>query len=516
MLSILLLFLAGLAALLVVLRHSRRASSSSFKSVALVVLGDIGRSPRMLYHAQSFAANGYRTQIVAYRGSAPPKQLAENPLVSFVYLPTSLGFISGLPRPLFLLLAPFKVVLGAFGLLKALVWTLETPPALLFLQNPPAIPTLPGVKLASFLTGSKVIIDWHNTGYSVLALRLGEQHPVVRVARFIEHLFGRSAYAHLCVSDAMKAQLQREAKLSGQVVTFHDRPPSHFRRLSDKEQHELFSRLSVFSTLSFPSSPSSSTSPLSNSANTTRFSHPLSPTHFTSPSGSPLPSRPALLVSATSWTADEDFSLLLRALKLYEKAARAFAEGKRGWKGESERRRGRLPRVVVVITGKGAGKEQFEKEVEGLEKGWEWVRVRTAWLAIEDYPKLLGSADLGISLHTSTSGIDLPMKVVDMFGCGLPALALDFPCLDELVKHNQNGRVFQDVEGLADQLIDLLLDFPRPFPSSLDRLRDGIRSASYGGEGEGEKSARWGSWKKNWVEVVLPLLQHVGGQAGGQ
>lgn len=52
----------------------------------------------------------------------------------------------------------------------------------------------------------------------------------------------------------------------------------------------------------------------------------------------------------------------------------------------------KLPKVMVVITGKGAGKVAFEREVEKLEKGWKWVRVRTAWLAMEDYPKLLGES----------------------------------------------------------------------------------------------------------------------------
>ena len=91
--------------------------------------------------------------------------------------------------------------------------------------------------------------------------------------------------------------------------------------------------------------------------------------------------RPALVVSATSWTADEDFEVLLRALSLYDATAAASSSG-----GASRR----LPKVVVVITGKGGGRAAFERRVVELEKVWEWVRVRTAWLAIEDYPLLLG------------------------------------------------------------------------------------------------------------------------------
>lgn len=81
------------------------------------------------------------------------------------------------------------------------------------------------------------------------------------------------------------------------------------------------------------------------------------------------------------------------------------------------------------------------------------------WLHADQYPKMVASADLGICLHTSSSGFDLPMKVVDMFSAGLPCLAISgYPSLPELIQHGVNGRHFKDSAELAAQIEELLND----------------------------------------------------------
>jgi len=166
---------------------------------------------------------------------------------------------------------------------------------------------------------------------------------------------------------------------------------------------QLFLRLPILKTISFDHNDSKEED---------------SSTLFTCSKGTWLRNRPALLVTSTSYTPDEDLSILLKALTIYEQTALSSSSSPT-----------LLPKIVMLVTGKGFGKNSFENQIKSLEsqkKLGKIVEIKTIWLELKDYPKFLGSCDFGISLHSSTSGVDLPMKIVDMFGCELPVLTLGF------------------------------------------------------------------------------------------
>jgi beta-1,4-mannosyltransferase len=77
------------------------------------------------------------------------------------------------------------------------------------------------------------------------------------------------------------------------------------------------------------------------------------------------------------------------------------------------------PLLIIVVTGKGPNKLNFLERISMIPL--QRVAIRTAWLLPQDYATLLACADLGVSLHASSSDLDLPMKVADMLGwCVLP------------------------------------------------------------------------------------------------
>lgn len=186
-----------------------------------------------------------------------------------------------------------------------------------------------------------------------------------------------------------------------------------------------------------------------------------------------------LVVSSTSWTPDEDFGLLLDALVRYGAASAAGSD---------------LPPLLVIITGRGPQKAAYEAKVARLSAAGKLpgITVRTAFLSFENYARLLAAADLGICLHMSSSGVDLPMKVVDMFGAGLPVLAYSgYESFGELVREGENGCGFETSGELGDAMGRLLGAGGK---GELARLREGAVK---------EGSRRW---DEEWDEVVKPLL----------
>lgn len=240
----------------------------------------------------------------------------------------------------------------------------------------------------------------------------------------------------------MKAQYGVDA------LTLHDRPASIFRVIDSVEKAEFLARL----------------------PDTSQYAYDLGPQ-----SKNPW----KLVVSATSWTADEDFSLLLDALCAYSLQASS---------------NNRLPKILAIITGKGPLKDHYLSKIRTLnqENKLANVVIRTAWLSPEDYALLLAAADLGISLHTSSSGVDLPMKVVDMFGAGLPVIGWGkFEAWPELVKEDVNGKGFNSSDKLWRLLVNLLGD------------RDGVLQTLKQGALEESKHR----WDDEWDAVAGNLFR---------
>nr|CAG8636235.1 9102_t:CDS:10 [Entrophospora candida] len=464
-------FLRGLASYLN--SQSQAVLLSTSKNVAIFVLGDIGRSPRMQYHALSFAQNGWNVDFIGYNGASPLISITEDPKIKIHYLTHPWHFPDKLPKLLFFIYAPFKVYFQILLAYWVFLVRIKRPDFVL-VQNPPSIPTLMIIQFICWIRSTNLIIDWHNFGFTILGIRLGQNSRIVKFAKWYEQFYGRRAYAHLTVTGALHRELMYKWNVEGNISTLYDRPPSHFKRLSLDEIHEFFTRFDLEKIIS-EQSIGSDFLPPSSSNSTFLTMKNLSTNQVTFRND-----RPILIVSSTSWTADEDFSMLLKAAHIYDETVEKS-------KHQSESSRV-FPKLVFVITGKGPLKDKYEEEISKmLSKN---IRIVTAWLSFEDYPMLLGSADLGICLHTSSSGMDLPMKVVDMFGCGLPVCAFDYKCLDELVRHNRNGLVFKNGEQLAEQLIDLFTNYPNT-EIKLDAMRKNII--------EFQKER----WDDNWKRVMI-------------
>ncbi|KAF8406195.1 hypothetical protein HHK36_008276 [Tetracentron sinense] len=433
-------------------------------------------------------------------GSDPHTAVLENQSIhihKMTQWPTTSRNLPKILLPFMLLLKP---LIQFFMLLWFLCVKIPSPDVFL-VQNPPSVPTLVAVKWASWLKHSAFVVDWHNFGYTLLGLSLGRSSRFVAAYRWFEKHYGKLANGSLCVTKAMQHELAQNWGIKATVL--YDQPPEFFHPASLEEKHKLFCRLN--NDLIHPHGIRDCVSVGTNGLgrkdpNETLFSIQVGSDIFLKPN------RPALVVSSTSWTPDEDFGMLLEAAVMYDRRVAAIlneddsTEEEVLWKDICSGKQYLYPWLLFIITGKGPEREKYEEQIRRLHL--KRVAFRTMWLSAEDYPLLLGSADLGVCLHTSSSGLDLPMKVVDMFGCGLPVCAVSFSCIKELVKVEQNGLLFSSSSELAEELLklDTVLSemLFKGFPDGCDALKS-LRDGAL----ETGSSARWAT---EWEEHAKPLI----------
>ncbi|KAI0982789.1 hypothetical protein GJ496_009282 [Pomphorhynchus laevis] len=314
------------------------------------------------------------------------------------------------------------------------------PPFITIVQNPPGLPILPISFIYCKLVGSLLVMDWHNYGSSILSLKLGsEQNWKVQLYWYIELLFGILCDLNLCVSKHMAEHLRMTADINAHV--FYDRPISVNPSIisSDEILRCEISGVEII-----------------------------------------LPSKvnELIVVTSSSWTVDENFATFWNALC------------KTGPQLSNHRS------ILCIITGKGPELKYWQNRFKS--EAIENVRIITMWLHQDIYPRLLSSAEVGVCLHTSSSGVDLPMKVQDMLGAGLPVLCYDYgPCIREIadsldIQDNDAFSLFQDSDSLSNQLT--------VYAKDCSKARNGrIRI----------KSKYICTWQDEWNRVVYPLIKSI-------
>jgi hypothetical protein len=102
------------------------------------------------------------------------------------------------------------------------------------------------------------------------------------------------------------------------------------------------------------------------------------------------------------------------------------------------------------------------------------------------------------------------MKVLDMFGSGVCVCAAHFPALNELVKHDVNGKVFESKEELFQQMYSLLFAerYSNRKKDGADNAKNWLWEAT-----ELQKlrinAAKIGTWDENWDANMRPVIESV-------
>lgn len=94
--------------------------------------------------------------------------------------------------------------------------------------------------------------------------------------------------------------------------------------------------------------------------------------------------RPAMIISSTSWTADEDFGILLVALEKLDRETSSLSETE-------------FPNLLVVVTGKGPQKEMYLERIKLL--AFKRIRIATMYVMA-----MMNTSSISVSRDLTTAG----------------------------------------------------------------------------------------------------------------
>ena len=447
---------------------SENKDSNNKKSfnVAVLVVGDLNRSPRMLNHCLSLSESFEEINeisLIGYNGGDIRSDISTNPKIKQYYIRQGLNkLLRKLPKFLFILVALIKIITQIFSLSWILLLSIPKF-KFLILQNPPGIPAMLICWIICKIRGAKFIIDWHNYGYTILKVN-NRPNFLVNLACKYEKYLGKKSDLNFCVSQAEKRDLKKQFEI--EAICLPDRPVKGlFKFLNENEANELYKKYS-------------------NELSSLIDSH--------------LPenknNKPIVMISSTSWTPDEDFSLLLDSFIKTEEMILEEIEDKEK-KSRVNITKDKIKKILFLITGRGPLRDNFMKKV--AEAKLNYFEVKSIWLESDDYPKLLSLVDLGISLHYSSSGIDLPMKVVDMFSGCLPVASIYYDTIVELVEENKNGFLFKNDKELCKILKNVIIEYSTSGKcQKIDKFRENLH-----------KDLDKNDWVSQWKQRVIPSLK---------
>lgn len=416
----------------------------------VVNLGDAGRSPRMANHIEQIAAKG-NTEVdyLTFIETERPHSL-DKPNVRVYALNHSLLYlIRKLPLYFYFWL---RLMVEAVTLEIVFLLKLRKKYDYILVQNPYSLPVL-GLLIVYklFCRECKVIIDIHNFGYSLIgaegARRPADEEtteakpdaeealsvnvmlqtarktvkaakqflsPVIRLAyQLVEiHFIRFAADEVLAVSKSMQEALQSSWGIpADRIKLLYDTANnSAFKKLSLEEKHQF---LSMFKELNDAQGGSIVAAVDKGGVSDKK-------------------DRPLIVTVSTSWGSDDDFETLVEALKLYK----ALPGAKR--------------RLELFFTGTGPEKVALAPVLKGLADAA--VRVHIKWFESREYAKIVGCSDFTISVHNSSSGVDLPIKILDSFACEVPVIAFKYSAtISELVS-DSNGYLYENAGELCEIL----------------------------------------------------------------